>query len=180
MISLGGPRSALGSAVACSILLGVFEGVGVLMNRIFSEGNRQQLPPCTSLFNFVFLKIIPVLFPIFSTRKHVKPVTCMIRFYTRPSAHPRSMYFCICIFSYYPYSALPHNTLLSLDFFDGLFLAHKHSTICSAVQQKSTPLWTSNYWQKALTVSVRVCMLISEQSEGLKESWHHQSQLQEQ
>ena len=29
---IGGPRSALGSAVACGILLGVFEGVGVLMS----------------------------------------------------------------------------------------------------------------------------------------------------
>ena len=48
----GGPRSAFGSAVACGILLGVFEGVGVLLNRVFSEGNRQQLPPCKSTFFF--------------------------------------------------------------------------------------------------------------------------------
>ena len=48
----GGPRSAFGSAVACGILLGVFEGVGVLLNRVFSEGNRQQLPPCKSSFFF--------------------------------------------------------------------------------------------------------------------------------
>ena len=45
----GGPKSAFGSAVACGILLGVFEGVGVLLNRAFSEANRQTLPPCESL-----------------------------------------------------------------------------------------------------------------------------------
>lgn len=43
----GGPKSALGSAIACGILLGVFEGVGVLISRVFSEGTRQQLPHCT-------------------------------------------------------------------------------------------------------------------------------------
>jgi len=43
---LGGPRSALGSAIACGILLGVFEGVGVLLSRVFSEGPRPQLPQC--------------------------------------------------------------------------------------------------------------------------------------
>jgi hypothetical protein len=32
-------------AVASGILLGVFEGVGVLINRVFSEGTRAQLPP---------------------------------------------------------------------------------------------------------------------------------------
>lgn len=31
-------------AVASGILLGVFEGVGVLLNRVFSEGSRQQAP----------------------------------------------------------------------------------------------------------------------------------------
>jgi import inner membrane translocase subunit TIM17 len=41
----GGPRSALGSAIACGILLGVFEGVGVLISRVFSEGNRPQMAP---------------------------------------------------------------------------------------------------------------------------------------
>lgn len=40
-----GPKSALGSAVACGILLGVFEGVGVLLSRVFNEGARPQLPP---------------------------------------------------------------------------------------------------------------------------------------
>ena len=42
---LGGPKAAFGSAVACGILLGVFEGVGVLLGRVFSEGTRPQLPP---------------------------------------------------------------------------------------------------------------------------------------
>lgn len=41
----GGPRSALGSAIACGILLGVFEGVGVLLSRVFSEGQRPQMAP---------------------------------------------------------------------------------------------------------------------------------------
>lgn len=41
----GGPKSALGSAIACGILLGVFEGVGVLVSRVFSEGNRPQMAP---------------------------------------------------------------------------------------------------------------------------------------
>jgi hypothetical protein len=48
----GGPRSAFGSAVACGILLGVFEGVGVLINRAFSEANRQILPPRQFLNDF--------------------------------------------------------------------------------------------------------------------------------
>ena len=41
----GGPKSALGSAIACGILLGVFEGVGVLLSRVFSEGQRPQMAP---------------------------------------------------------------------------------------------------------------------------------------
>jgi hypothetical protein len=49
----GGPKAAFGSAVACGILLGVFEGVGVLLGRVFSEGTRPQLPPCEShVFGF--------------------------------------------------------------------------------------------------------------------------------
>ena len=42
---IGGPRSALSSAIACGILLSVFEGVGVLVSRVFNEGTRPQLPP---------------------------------------------------------------------------------------------------------------------------------------
>lgn len=44
-LSPGGPRSALGSAVACGILLSVFEGVGVLISRVFNDNTRPQLPP---------------------------------------------------------------------------------------------------------------------------------------
>ncbi|KAL1744772.1 Tim17/Tim22/Tim23/Pmp24 family-domain-containing protein [Schizophyllum fasciatum] len=40
-----GPRGAFGSAVACGILLGVFEGFNVLLNRVFSEGQRPQMAP---------------------------------------------------------------------------------------------------------------------------------------
>ncbi|KAF7361935.1 Tim17-domain-containing protein [Mycena venus] len=40
-----GPKGAFQSAVACGILLGVFEGVGVLLGRVFSEGQRPQAPP---------------------------------------------------------------------------------------------------------------------------------------
>jgi len=39
-----GPRGALTSAVGCGILLGVFEGVGVLFSRMFAEGTRPQQP----------------------------------------------------------------------------------------------------------------------------------------
>jgi import inner membrane translocase subunit TIM17 len=42
----GGPRTALGSAIMCGILLGVFEGVGVLFNRVASAGQRPQMAPC--------------------------------------------------------------------------------------------------------------------------------------
>jgi len=45
MRDIGGPKSALGSAIACGILLGVFEGVGVLLSRVFSEGQRPQMAP---------------------------------------------------------------------------------------------------------------------------------------
>jgi import inner membrane translocase subunit TIM17 len=47
--SVGGPRSAFGSAIACGILLGVFEGVGVLLGRVFSEQTRPQLPQSAHL-----------------------------------------------------------------------------------------------------------------------------------
>jgi hypothetical protein len=63
----GGPRSAFGSAVACGILLGVFEGVGVLLNRVFSEGNRQQLPPREYLSSYPRLQPLTVF--ILSPRK---------------------------------------------------------------------------------------------------------------
>ncbi|GAA97105.1 hypothetical protein E5Q_03780 [Mixia osmundae IAM 14324] len=39
-----GPRSALGSAIGCGILLGVFEGVGVLAGRMFATMNKPQAP----------------------------------------------------------------------------------------------------------------------------------------
>ncbi|KAJ3762385.1 mitochondrial import inner membrane translocase subunit, partial [Lentinula raphanica] len=50
-----GPRSALGSAIACGILLGVFEGVGVLMSRVFAE--TQRPPPC-KLISLVSVMLI--------------------------------------------------------------------------------------------------------------------------
>ncbi|KAG9018164.1 translocase of the inner membrane [Tulasnella sp. 427] len=40
-----GPRAAFGSAVACGVLLGVFEGVGVLLNRVMADAGRPVLPP---------------------------------------------------------------------------------------------------------------------------------------
>ena len=42
---IGGPRTALSSAIMCGILLGVFEGVGVLFNRVTSAGQRPQMAP---------------------------------------------------------------------------------------------------------------------------------------
>src|SRR6266404_7414257 len=59
---LGGPKAAFGSAVACGILLGVFEGVGVLLGRVFSEGTRPQLPPCEylpAISNFTHVSVLP-------------------------------------------------------------------------------------------------------------------------
>lgn len=44
-ITLGGPKQAFGSAVACGILLGVFEGVGVVFGRIMGEGPPPQMAP---------------------------------------------------------------------------------------------------------------------------------------
>ena len=32
------------SGIACGVLLGVIEGVGVLMQRMFSEANKPQAP----------------------------------------------------------------------------------------------------------------------------------------
>ena len=43
--AIGGPRTALSSAIMCGILLGVFEGVGVLFNRVTSAGQRPQMAP---------------------------------------------------------------------------------------------------------------------------------------
>jgi import inner membrane translocase subunit TIM17 len=54
---LGGPKSAFGSAVACGILLGVFEGVGVLLSRVFSEGQRPQMAPREYQHSFLSLSV---------------------------------------------------------------------------------------------------------------------------
>lgn len=40
----GGPQMIVSSGIACGILLGVIEGVGVLMQRMFAEGNRPVAP----------------------------------------------------------------------------------------------------------------------------------------
>ncbi|KAJ7886708.1 Tim17-domain-containing protein [Mycena leptocephala] len=40
-----GPKAALQSAIACGIVLGVFEGVGIVMGRFFSAGQRPQQAP---------------------------------------------------------------------------------------------------------------------------------------
>lgn len=39
-----GPKTAIGSGIMCGILLGCFEGVGVLVQRYMSEGNKQIAP----------------------------------------------------------------------------------------------------------------------------------------
>lgn len=57
ILLLGGPRSALGSAVACGILLSVFEGVGVLVSRVFNDSTKPQLPPCELQFSKLLLQI---------------------------------------------------------------------------------------------------------------------------
>lgn len=38
----------LGSAIGCGILLGVFEGVGVLVGRLFAETNKPVSPLVSS------------------------------------------------------------------------------------------------------------------------------------
>lgn len=43
-VILGGPKAAFGGAVGCAILLGVFEGIGVLMGRMFAQPIPQL--PC--------------------------------------------------------------------------------------------------------------------------------------
>lgn len=43
-----GVKAARNSAIGCAVLLGIFEGVGIAMNRMFAEQNRPQevmLPP---------------------------------------------------------------------------------------------------------------------------------------
>lgn len=45
---IGGPKATLGSAIACGILLGVFEGIGVLLSRTMGEVNRPIAPSRTS------------------------------------------------------------------------------------------------------------------------------------
>ncbi|WFD07287.1 translocase of the inner membrane [Malassezia vespertilionis] len=41
---VGGPKTAFGAGVMCGILLGVFEGVGVLMQRLLAENNKPVAP----------------------------------------------------------------------------------------------------------------------------------------
>jgi hypothetical protein len=45
----GGPKAAFGGAVGCAILLGVFEGIGVLMGRMFAQP-IPQLPRTCDVF----------------------------------------------------------------------------------------------------------------------------------
>lgn len=56
---LAGPKAALQSAIACGILLGVFEGVGIVMGRFFSEGQRPQQAPCECIYSIPSSSIIP-------------------------------------------------------------------------------------------------------------------------
>jgi len=69
----GGPKAALGSAIACGILLGVFEGVGVLFSRVFGEGLRPQLPQCERLR---LLLRIPLTKQFFSSTRDDGDTAC--------------------------------------------------------------------------------------------------------
>jgi hypothetical protein len=91
----GGPKSALGSAIACGILLGVFEGVGVLLSRVFSEGTRPQLPQRTSrrptlfryltVFACMTLFFISLLYPLLALNPPlVSRPQCQILFNHNP------------------------------------------------------------------------------------------------
>jgi hypothetical protein len=52
IVSIGGPKATLGSAVACGILLSVFEGIGVLLSRTMGEANRPVAPMSAFLVLF--------------------------------------------------------------------------------------------------------------------------------
>lgn len=39
-----GPKAIVGSGIMCGILLGCFEGVGVLVQRLMSENNKPVAP----------------------------------------------------------------------------------------------------------------------------------------
>ena len=103
-----GPKGALTSAVMCGILLSVFEGVGVLVSRVFNEGTRPQLPPRKYAANIIIDETchLPYLSPFdicvsnhtltsssvhSSTRKHAatavnhSPHDCMIPPRPQPS-----------------------------------------------------------------------------------------------
>lgn len=62
------------SGIACGVLLGVIEGVGVLMQRMFAEGNREfgRVAPQSAHFTERFLRksgpVAPLVgFPIKSS-----------------------------------------------------------------------------------------------------------------
>lgn len=77
----GGPRGAFGSAVACGILLGVFEGVGVLFSRVLNETNR-PLPPRKS-----FPSIWRGISLNFETLKFLKPRVLHLHLHIRRQTH---------------------------------------------------------------------------------------------
>jgi hypothetical protein len=58
----------------CGILLGVFEGVGVLMSRVFSESSRPQLPPSMSLLLLYIIGAPSEQY--FSARKRISGRSC--------------------------------------------------------------------------------------------------------
>lgn len=44
LVVRSGPKMMLGSGIMCGILLGVMEGMGVLMQRMFAGQNKQVAP----------------------------------------------------------------------------------------------------------------------------------------
>ncbi|KAG8720057.1 translocase of the inner membrane [Ceratobasidium sp. 395] len=50
----GGPRAAAGSAIACGVLLGTFEGVSVVLTHLLTDVNRPAAPPRELLADLAF------------------------------------------------------------------------------------------------------------------------------
>jgi mitochondrial import inner membrane translocase subunit TIM17 len=105
---IGGPRSALGSAIACGILLSVFEGVGVLISRVFNDNTRPQLPP--RAFSGHYLMVIDA----YDLSQYLKIFNHIRRHEPVPLFHPSSwildvlilLFCCRCLLATHSFYAI--------------------------------------------------------------------------